>query len=133
MHKSTPLNTQPTSSSAPCKNPNHLTPAIRNNREKTYRRIYHELGLARLPSPESFAQSLAGIFENILQSNASQSAPHSPYNSRHVPRIGLEEYFCRMARYSLCSFETLVLAVIYIDRLHGKCADQFLNQFNVHK
>jgi hypothetical protein len=109
-----------------------LTP-IRNNWGKTYDRVYHDLEMGPVPSVEDLAVALAKIFSCIVQDNASREVPKSPFNAKKVPGIGLKDYFGRVAKYSRCSFETLVLAVIYIDRLHAARIDQFINAFNAHK
>jgi len=133
MNQSTTLDNHFNFSSESCTNTDESTLTIRNNWGKTYQRVYHELGLAPLPSNETLAISLAKIFESMVENNASREVPRSPYNAKKVPGIGLKDYFCRLAKFSRCSFETLVLAIIYIDRLHTQRTDQFLHQLNMHK
>ncbi len=107
--------------------------SVRNNWGKTYDRVYHDLQVGSLPSVEDLAVALAKIFSCIVQDNASREVPKSPFNALKVPGIGLKDYMCRIAKYSRGSFESLVLAVIYIDRLHAARIENFINAFNAHK
>ena len=133
MNQSKTLDSHCNFSSELCTKTDESSSSIRNNWSKTYQRIYHELGLAPLPSTETLAISLAKILENMVESNSIREVPRSPYNAKKVPGISLKDYFGRLAKYSRCSFETLVLAIIYIDRLHIQRTDQFLHKLNMHK
>ncbi len=108
-------------------------PIFRNNWTTNYERVYHDLKFGSIPSIEVLAAALGRIFSSIVQENSQRELPRSSFNAKKVPGISLNDYFVRIARFSRCSFETLILAVIYIDRLHAVCPEQFINSFNAHK
>eukprot|EP01060_Flectonema_neradi_P002290 TRINITY_DN11385_c0_g2_i1.p1 TRINITY_DN11385_c0_g2~~TRINITY_DN11385_c0_g2_i1.p1 ORF type:complete len:149 (+),score=8.81 TRINITY_DN11385_c0_g2_i1:166-612(+) len=54
------------------------------------------------------------------------------YDGPKCPPISIEEYLNRWARYSYCSPETFVLAVMYIDRL-SQMASVLITSLNVHR
>eukprot|EP00494_Astrolonche_serrata_P022670 UN22927 len=57
----------------------------------------------------------------------------SKFHALHPPPITIEDYLERIAKYSCCSEECFVLALIYIDRLI-QCNPAFLvNSLNVHR
>lgn len=53
------------------------------------------------------------------------------YNSK-IPDISIFDYLTRIGKYTSLENSTLVLALIYIDRICGK-RDFELNKFNIHK
>ncbi len=107
--------------------------SIRNNWSTGYERIYQDLSFCSAPTSEELAAALAKIFSCIVKENEPRQPPKSPFNAKKIPAIALNDYFVRIAKFSRCSFETLILAVIYIDRLHAVSADQFINSLNAHK
>ncbi|KAJ9473250.1 Cyclin-U4-1 [Diplonema papillatum] len=60
------------------------------------------------------------------------TAPGEAYNGVKPPAISLEDYLYRWVRYSFCSSETFVLAVILIDRLAYRTG-LLITSINVHR
>eukprot|EP01064_Diplonema_japonicum_P030349 TRINITY_DN5155_c0_g3_i3.p2 TRINITY_DN5155_c0_g3~~TRINITY_DN5155_c0_g3_i3.p2 ORF type:complete len:177 (+),score=26.62 TRINITY_DN5155_c0_g3_i3:84-614(+) len=56
----------------------------------------------------------------------------SVYDGAKMPSIALEDYLNRWVRYSFCSKETFVLAVVYIDRL-SHATNVVITSLNVHR
>jgi len=57
----------------------------------------------------------------------------SKFHALRPPPISIQDYLDRIAKYSCCSEECFVLALIYIDRLI-QCNPEFLvNSLNVHR
>ena len=105
---------------------------ISNNHDKTYQEIYKELDIT-LPSQSSVASVIANILEEIVKVNEGREVPNSIFNSKKIPGITIANYLQRIVKYARLSFETLILGIIYLDRMNELNDDFFINKFNVHK
>jgi len=61
------------------------------------------------------------------------NTPLTRFHALQPPQITIEFYLKRIARYSNCSEECFVLALIYIDRLIVKNENFLVNSLNVHR
>ena len=55
------------------------------------------------------------------------------FDSKIKPNISIEKYLYRIAKYSRISRETLVIALVYLDRLLESDSSLSMTSFNVHK
>lgn len=55
-----------------------------------------------------------------------------PFLSKKIPPISIKEYLQRLIKYSKINNSTIILILIYIDRLCGNLKFK-LNHFNIHK
>ena len=62
--------------------------------------------------------SIAGMLgEIIVQTDLIENSQKTIFHSRKRPLITLENYMLRLSKYTGCSEECYVLALIYMDRL----------------
>merc|ERR1719384_645936 len=57
----------------------------------------------------------------------------SKFHALRPPPISIQDYLERIAKYSCCSEECFVLALIYIDRLIQQNPEFLVNSLNVHR
>jgi len=57
----------------------------------------------------------------------------SKFHALRPPPISIQDYLDRIAKYSCCSEECFVLALIYIDRLIQTNPEFLVNSLNVHR
>jgi len=58
---------------------------------------------------------------------------NSKFHALRIPAIGLREYLERVARYSGCSAECFVLALVYIDRIIQSSPNFVVNSYSIHR
>ena len=105
---------------------------IRNNHRLPYEEIYLSLGFD-LPSQPELADIIARILEQIIQANQAKPHKKSIFDSKKVPGITVPQYLQRIVKHGRLSLETLVICIIYLDRLNEADEELFMNKFNVHK
>ena len=105
---------------------------INNNHDKTYQQLYKDLEITP-PSQSDVARVIANILEEIVKVNDGRDPPNSIFNSKKIPGITVANYLQRIVKHGRLSFETLILGIIYLDRLNELNEDFFINKFNVHK
>lgn len=105
---------------------------IHNNRNKTYEEIYLSLGFD-LPNQSELADIIARILEQIVSANENKSHKKTIFDSKKVPGITVPNYLQRIVKHGRLSFETLVICIIYLDRLNEADEELFINKYNVHK
>jgi len=79
---------------------------------------------------------LADVLTRLCERNdflINTNTPLTRFHALQPPQITIEFYLKRIARYSNCSEECFVLALIYIDRLIGKDENFLVNSLNVHR
>ena len=60
-----------------------------------------------------------------------QNSLDEPFSCINKPNISLLDYLRRIIKYTKIEFSTLILSMIYLDRI---CKDKiFLNEFNIHR
>jgi len=75
---------------------------------------------------------LANVLEKMANTSVVQSNPSSTvFDANTPPKIGVQQYLERIFKYTMCSGECYVLALIYIDRFR-KSAMQ-LTPYNIHR
>lgn len=63
-------------------------------------------------------ESIAEILELIIESNRTNlNNDKTVFHSISIPKITIRDYLKRLNRYSRCSIECFILALIYIDKL----------------
>lgn len=107
-------------------------PRAQSARGLGYAEVYRAFQLPAPISAETFAPRLASIFESVAAENEGK-AFESAFAAKKVPSISLADYFVRVAKYSRCSFETLTLAVVYVDRYNEAKPDHLIAPTNAHK
>jgi len=58
---------------------------------------------------------------------------NSKFHALRIPAIGLKEYLIRIAKYSGCSTECFVLALVYIDRIIQGSPNFVVNSYSIHR
>lgn len=103
-----------------------------NNTTLSYIEFYATLNLPP-PAVAELGGQLTIILTNIVESNEGKDCPVTPFMVSVVPPISLQDYVARIVRYSMCSPEAYLLAIIYIDKYHRERETTCLNMHNVHK
>ena len=77
------------------------------------------------------SESLNSIIEEGSKSKKIQK-DHSPFAHEHAPKISLFDYLLRIQNYSKVEDSTLIIALIYIDRICKK-KGIVLSKYNIHR
>lgn len=77
------------------------------------------------------SETLNSIIEESNKSKKKQK-DHSPFVHEHVPKISLFDYLLRIEKYSEVEDSTLIIALIYIDRICKK-KGIVLSKYNIHR
>jgi len=84
--------------------------------------------------PEGF--SVVAAIANVISHLASlgnSSETTTCFHARCAPRIGIQEYLDRVAKYFYCSEACLVLGLVYIDRIMKLHKEFMVSSLNVHR
>ena len=84
---------------------------------------------------ESLLKEIASLLNTIIsesKKNKLNTKEISPFNNKHSPKISLFDYLLRIQKYSGIENNTLIIALIYIDRICYK-KGIILNKYNIHK
>lgn len=103
-----------------------------NNTGLSYLEYYATLNLDP-PVVTELGGHLTIILTNIVESNQEKDCSATPFMVATTPSISIEDYVARVVRYSMCSPEAYVLAVIYIDKYHRERENTCLKLQNIHK
>jgi hypothetical protein len=76
---------------------------------------------------------IATIVSEVIIENTSRERTASSFDSCKIPQISVEDYLQRIVKFTHCSQESLVLALIYIDRIILANQTFFISQYNVHR
>jgi len=79
---------------------------------------------------------LSEVLTRLCERNDRSIMNHSAvtrFHASRAPQITINSYLKRIAKYSKCSEECFVLALIYLDRLIRKNENIVLNSLNVHR
>jgi hypothetical protein len=85
---------------------------------------------------EKLIQKISTVLENVIKLNNSNSSNlkknKNIFNCDEIPDISLYNYLFRIQKYLSVEDNTLILALIYIDRI---CKDgkYMVNSYNIHK
>ena len=105
---------------------------LRNNHRLDYTELYYSLGF-ELPDQPTLAATIARILEQIVQSNENKPHKKTIFDSKKIPGINIPNYLQRIVKHGRISLETLIICIIYLDRLNEADEEFFINMFNVHK
>merc|ERR1719197_887125 len=78
---------------------------------------------------------LSEVLQRLCERNdrfVNEDAVVTRFHALRPPTIGIEYYLQRIAKYSNCSEECFVLALIFIDRLIRTNENFLVNSLNVH-
>lgn len=103
-----------------------------NNSTHSYLEYYAILNM-KPPAVSDLGGQLTIILTNIVESNEGKECSATPFMVAVIPPISIEDYVARIVRYSMCSPEAYVLAIIYIDKYHRERETTCLNKQNIHK
>jgi len=85
----------------------------------------------------SLVPVLACVLNQLCVSNDkhafSPKESTSKFHAMRIPYITLKEYLERIAKYSGCSSESLVLALVYIDRIIQGSQNFIVNSYSIHR
>jgi hypothetical protein len=76
---------------------------------------------------------LANLLENVCARNDQVSCLRSKFHSLTLPTVSLSEYLDRIVKYSACSVESLILSLIYIDRVITQSSSFVVNFYSIHR
>lgn len=77
---------------------------------------------------------IASLFEEILrETDLVQNGLKTKFNSKSKPKIHIEDYIKRIMTFFKCSEESLILAMIYIDKLSELQSHFIINSYNIHR
>jgi len=79
---------------------------------------------------------LSDVLSRLCERNDRFIVNHTPvtrFHATRAPQITIKSYLHRIAKFSNCSEECFVLALIYIDRLIRKNGNFLVNSLNVHR
>ena len=81
---------------------------------------------------KNFAKSISNIINELIDSNSKNENENKNdiFDTKGIPDISLYEYLIRIISYSNCEENTLILSLIYIDKI-SKIKQ--LNKFNIYK
>ena len=77
------------------------------------------------------SETLNSIIEENNKSKKKKN-DHSPFDHNHAPKISLFDYLLRIQKYSEVEDSTLIIALIYIDRICKK-KGIVLSKYNIHR
>ncbi len=81
---------------------------------------------------KNFAKSISNIINELIDSNSKNENENKNdiFDTKGIPDISLYEYLIRIISYSNCEENTLILSLIYIDKI---AKIKQLNKFNIYK
>ena len=81
---------------------------------------------------KNFAKSISIIINELIDSNSKNENENKNdiFETKGIPDISLYEYLIRIISYSNCEENTLILSLIYIDKI---AKIKQLNKFNIYK
>jgi len=85
---------------------------------------------------EKLVDVLSHVLSRLCERNNGFSSSNTQVTRFHAlrpPQIEIKVYLARIAKYSNCSEECFVLALIYIDRLIRSNGSFLVNSYNVHR
>lgn len=76
--------------------------------------------------------SLARVMIQLMEENDSLTSFPTCFDAQQIPSISIEDYLERIVRYTPCSKECFLLAIIYIDRVI-EISGFVVSPYNVHR
>ena len=100
-----------------------------------YEEVYIQKSSRPVPN-DQLIEIIAELLAEIVQStaNSAHKEPNiSVFSAKKLPTISLKDYLSRMAKFSYCSQEAFIIALIFVDRLTSFNKGFSLNASNVHR
>lgn len=79
-------------------------------------------------SNQDFLSCINNSVDCIIDKNL--KPVNSIFDNESIPKIGIKDYLIRIMKYCKINKSTIVIALVYIDRLPS---DFFISMFNIHK
>eukprot|EP01016_Furgasonia_blochmanni_P010840 TRINITY_DN1468_c0_g1_i2.p1 TRINITY_DN1468_c0_g1~~TRINITY_DN1468_c0_g1_i2.p1 ORF type:complete len:401 (+),score=130.03 TRINITY_DN1468_c0_g1_i2:3-1205(+) len=82
----------------------------------------------------SLIGTLATVFEEMMEETS--KFPNNivtDFHAKSIPPIGVRDYLTRLSKFTHCSPECFIFALIYIDRFTERHPNFVINSFNVHR
>ena len=98
----------------------------------TYEQYYGALRMM----PEVYGEiphRICEILTQLIAENDNRTSVATAFDAENIPAMSLRDYIRRIAQYSQCSTEALVLALVYIDRYQTAKEGMLLTKRNAHK
>ena len=97
-----------------------------------YPQVYKELLFTESPTTHSMALKLARELSCVTASNDKGEKVQSIFDAPKQPKISVQDYFLRIAKFGMCSLESMVLCIVYLDRFFESTL-VCLNSSNIHR
>ena len=98
---------------------------------EAYNQSYKLIGVEK-PTIDAIVEKISEILEMLVERNKDAFCEDMKFTMSRVPSISIRAYLERIKTYSICSVETYIYSLIYIDRLNWN-ERRNLKQNNVHK
>jgi Cyclin len=82
---------------------------------QAYYKYYESLGM-KVPKKDTIVEKISEILIAITTSNEENTCQKTLFEAATKPKIGIQAYVDRINKYSLCSTESYIYSLIYIDR-----------------
>ena len=95
---------------------------------------YSKGNLTKEPSQknESLIEKISDTIEYIIEENTKSKKDINVFCTRKNPNISLKDYLTRIQKYTNLEDSTLIISLIYIDRILN-ATDIELNNYDIHK
>jgi hypothetical protein len=97
-----------------------------------YYHYYKSQGIA-VPDKSSVVERIAESLTIIVNSNLDKECQKSIFCAETIPKISIAAYLDRIKTYSICSAESYIISLIYIDRYNHCNTNSCLAPLNAHK
>lgn len=85
-------------------------------------------------SSESLISSMVSLFNEIIVQNENLNIKTlTLFDAKETPTISLHDFLIRIAKFTYLIPETLILSLIYVDRMLVKTSDFVLRSRNIHR
>ena len=83
---------------------------------------------------KNFLKEISDSLISIISKKAQikNEIKKTPFDCDHMPKISIYDYLLRIQKYSNAENNTIILAIIYIDRICNKTG-LILNKYNIHR
>jgi hypothetical protein len=96
--------------------------------------LVHKKLMSEFPMDFDIIEILACVLTELCEKqDADPKQSRNKFSAQNVPGISLVQYLGRIDRYSQCSKECFVLALIYIDRIIQTNGNFLVNSYNIHR
>ncbi|KAM3141221.1 hypothetical protein pb186bvf_006606 [Paramecium bursaria] len=83
---------------------------------------------------EDVVIAIANVLDEVVQeTDFLESQLNTRFHTLKKPSITLKQYISRIQKYSYCSYECYILALIYIDRIQDMNQELVINSYCIHR